>query len=494
MLCTGLLCHAYPKPKDTIYTNVGALMKEVRATKKKTATYYLVLKEDDKEVKVRIDLKQIDCEIPLYKSEAFGIGKLMALKEESLKESRQKLEALDVKAKEWARLTNEVKTLTKERNALKADTLSIDSTAIATTEENLKNKKMEFGKVDTEVTNLFDEYEALMESLLGNLRSQYQQRLVAAMEEAYNKIENKQTTFKSVNDNANIWDIRLDLLKIDATRKMQIPRRVDGGGEMTENITAGKMFYLLHFAEFGAWYEEDEVTKVFNAIKLSEFHKNPYLVDKQFGLVCDNQDRTQYYINSVVDYKSYGGNLVKEDDFINNNPLAVMELRKFSGGNLQEHVGKFGCVRYFDGRTCSHNNPIYVVQGKNKAHMGVDLLATENTAIYSAVNGTVYVYSGMMSGYGKIISVEGKLKNLKTGKEEDVYVIYAHLSSVDVKNGDQVKIGDSLGRTGITGNGKNLPEGEYHLHLEILTQKWPDKNKGFSIRKPPLEYFKVINF
>ena len=315
MLCIALLCHAHPKPKDTIYTDIKTLMKEVRTTTKKTATFYLILKDsDEKDVKVRIDLKQMDCENPPYKSEALNIGKLMALKEESLKEPRQKLEALDIKAKEWVRLANEVKALTKERNALKADTLTIDSTAIATTEENLKNKKIEFGKVDTQITNLFDVYDALMEDLLGNLRSQYQQRLVAAMEEAYEKIENKQTTFKSVDDDGKIWDIRLDLLKIDATREMKIPRRMDGGDETTEKITAGKLYYLLHFAEFGAWYEEDKVTKVFSAIKLSEFHKNPYLVDKQFGLVCDNQDRTQHYINSVVDYKNYIGSLKEEEE------------------------------------------------------------------------------------------------------------------------------------------------------------------------------------
>tara|TARA_E500000318_G_C3537630_1_gene203318 strand:- start:16 stop:729 length:714 start_codon:yes stop_codon:yes gene_type:complete len=230
----------------------------------------------------------------------------------------------------------------------------------------------------------------------------------------------------------------------------------------------------------------------FQLVFLYNFHSmNPYLVDKQFGLVCDDQYRTQHYINSVVDYKNYSGEPQKEA--IDNSPLKNMELRKHSGGRQQEHVGKFGCVRYFDGRTCSHDDPIYVITGKNKAHMGVDLLASENTSIYSSVNGTAHLYSGMMSGYGKVISIEGKLKNLKTGEEEDVYVFYAHLSSIDIKDGEEVKIGDSLGRTGATGNGKNLPEGEHHLHLEILTQKWPNKNKGFSIRKPPLNYFKLTN-
>ena len=170
-----------------------------------------------------------------------------------------------------------------------------------------------------------------------------------------------------------------------------------------------------------------------------------------------------------------------------------MELRKTSNGNKQEHVGKFGCVRKNNTSKCSHTNPIHVIKGKNKAHMGVDLLASLNTPIYSSVDGVAYVYSGEIPGYGKTISVKGKLKNLKTGKQEDVYVIYAHLNNTKVKNGDKVKIGDVLGKTGNTGNGNNLPEEEEHLHLEILTQKWPQKSKKFTIRKPPLDYFKVIN-
>nr|WP_288931391.1 hypothetical protein [uncultured Allomuricauda sp.] len=315
VLCLGFLCQASPNPKDTIYTNVESLMKEVRTTQKKIATYYLVLKDgEDKEVKVRIDLKQIDCEIPIYKSESFDIKKLMALKEESLIEPNQKLEIIDTKSKEWRRLKNDVSTLTKEHNTLKADTLSLDSTEIAKVEEGLQDKMKDFKKVDAEITKIFNEYEAMMDSLMGNLRTQYHERLVAAMEEAYEKIENKETTFKSVDDDAHIWDIRMDLLKIDATREMKIPRRLEKGEETTERITAGKLYYLLHFAEFGTMFEEEEVKKVFSAIKLWEFHLNPYLVDKQFGLVCDDQYRTQHYINSIVDYENYSGSLTEKDD------------------------------------------------------------------------------------------------------------------------------------------------------------------------------------
>jgi len=475
MLCMGLLSQASPKPKDTIFTNVESLMKEVRTTKKKTATYYLVLKDDDKDVKVRIDLKQIDCEIPIYKSESFDVKKLMALKEKSLTEPNQKLEVIDAKSTEWRRLENEVKALTKERDALKADTLSLDSTAIAKVEEDLQDKMKDFKKVDAEVTKIFKEYEAMMDSLMGNLRTQYNERLVATMEEAYDEIENKETTFKSVDDDAHIWDIRLDLLKIDATREMKIPRRLDGGGETTEQITAGKLYYLLHFAEFGSMFEEEEVKKVFSAIKLWEFHFNPYLVDKQFGLVCDDRYRTQHYINSVVDYKNYKGSLESTANKpLPGDPLVNMDIA--SPGASGKKGGTFGCTRNGEHRKCEKGV---------KYHGGMDIYAEQDTKLYSMYAGTVislfdkvgrdvyhssakeeYRYSESYVGsLGNDIQIQSEINGKK------VVIRYCHLNSINVTVGDSVKQGDIIGLTGRNGNaGKKdgmYASNEPHLHIQI---------------------------
>ncbi len=493
MLMFGMLCYAAPAAKDTVYTNVKALMNKVRNTKKRTATYYLVLKNDNnKDVKVRIDLKQIDCEIPLYKSQAFDIKKLMALKDESLTETKQKLADFDVEAKKWIKLENEAKTIRKELNELRADSTAMDTTAIADLKQRLKERTLDFEKQKTAATKLFNEYEVMMTALLGNLRNQYKERLTNAMKEAYRKIENQETRFLSVDDDAQIWDIRLDLLKLDAKRPMKISRRKDGGGTLTEDISVGKEYYIMHFAEFGTVFEEDKVKRVFSAVKLTEFHMNPYLMDKQFGLVCDDQDRTQHYINSIVNYKDYNEDLSKEK-FVDNNPLKIMKLRKESYGNYQEHVGKYGCVRTKKGRSCSHPLATYMFLGKNKPHMGIDLLAIEGTEIFSAVNGIAYLYPREISGYGKVVSIKGKLMNLSTKKEEEIYILYAHLKEVKIKDGETVKVGDVIGQTGRSGNANGMPQTEEHLHLEILTQKWPSSSKGFSIRKPPLNYFLVIN-
>ena len=49
------------------------------------------------------------------------------------------------------------------------------------------------------------------------------------------------------------------------------------------------------------------------------------------------------------------------------------------------------------------------------------------------------------------------------------YAFYAHLLQIDVKKGDIVKKGDTIGKTGITGNAKTFRGLDQHLHFECRT-------------------------
>ena len=491
VLCLGFLCQASPNPKDTIYTNVESLMKEVRTTQKKTATYYWVLKDDDKDVKVRIDLKQIDANIPIYKSNELDIKKLLALKEKSLEEPLKKFAEFQVQLESWQSINNEVETLKAEiesqktGDSLEWDIASIDSIQAVLDEKNIvKNERYEAYEAT------FSEYEKMITDMLGDLKGQYRDRLSAALEEAYHKLENTETVFLTAQDAPTWHDVRINLIKLDARRSMKVNYIAREGKKKSENITAGKFYYILHFAEFGLFFPA-KVQSIIDDIKEKEMKLNPYLTGERFALVCDNQDRTQDHISSVMNHWDY--DLEGEERLTLNNPLKIMKLRKESNGYYKEHTGKFGCVRTENGRNCSHPDPNHSYMGKNKPHMGVDLLAFEGTDVFSSVNGTAYLYHKEISGYGKVISVKGKLLNLVTQKEEDVYVLYAHLKEISVENGDTVKVGDVIGKTGRSGNASDMYIAEEHLHLEILTEKWPSSKKGFNSRKPPLDYFSVIN-
>ena len=71
-----------------------------------------------------------------------------------------------------------------------------------------------------------------------------------------------------------------------------------------------------------------------------------------------------------------------------------------------------------------------------------------------AANSGVVVFTGPLTIYGNTVIIDHGL-GLQT--------LYAHLSSIDVKVGEQVTKGRVLGRTGATG----LAMGD-HLHFEVL--------------------------
>ena len=88
----------------------------------------------------------------------------------------------------------------------------------------------------------------------------------------------------------------------------------------------------------------------------------------------------------------------------------------------------------------------------NEFHIGVDLADQVGTPIYAAADGLVHL-AGRSSGYGLTVRLT-HLFGYKT--------LYAHMSSVSVRTGQNVKKGQMIGRVGATGRTTGP-----HLHFEV---------------------------
>ena len=98
----------------------------------------------------------------------------------------------------------------------------------------------------------------------------------------------------------------------------------------------------------------------------------------------------------------------------------------------------------------------YVYQGREidkQTHLGFDLASTAAAPVAAANSGVVQ-FAGWLGIYGNCVIVDHGM---------GLQSLYAHLSSVDVKVGDTVKMNDQLGRSGATG----LAAGD-HLHFTML--------------------------
>ncbi|MCI0546789.1 MAG: M23 family metallopeptidase [Candidatus Rokubacteria bacterium] len=110
----------------------------------------------------------------------------------------------------------------------------------------------------------------------------------------------------------------------------------------------------------------------------------------------------------------------------------------------------------------------YLYDGRpidTQVHFGYDLASLRHSPIPAANRGVV-IFAGPFSIYGNAVVIDHGL---------GLQSLYAHLSSIAVKEGDKVTRGQELGRSGETG----LAAGD-HLHFEVLVH-------GISVT--PLEWW-----
>lgn len=92
------------------------------------------------------------------------------------------------------------------------------------------------------------------------------------------------------------------------------------------------------------------------------------------------------------------------------------------------------------------------ISGNRRPHLGVDFAAPTGTPVRTVGNGRVR-FAGRQGGYGKVVFVDHN--NGQT-------TVYAHLSRINVRVGQQLDKGDRIGAVGSTGASTGP-----HLHFEF---------------------------
>jgi murein DD-endopeptidase MepM/ murein hydrolase activator NlpD len=102
-------------------------------------------------------------------------------------------------------------------------------------------------------------------------------------------------------------------------------------------------------------------------------------------------------------------------------------------------------------------------------HKGLDIGNNVGTSIQTTASGVV-IYSGWHGSYGrKVIIYHGPGLN-----DASYSTVYAHLSRIYVKVGDEVSKGDVIATMGNTGNSTGP-----HLHYEVLVDGIPNNPENF---------------
>ena len=95
-------------------------------------------------------------------------------------------------------------------------------------------------------------------------------------------------------------------------------------------------------------------------------------------------------------------------------------------------------------------------------HSGIDIGGPNGGAIKASNDGKV-IFSGWYGGYGKVVILDHGVIN-----GQPITTLYAHMSAINVSNGQMVKKGQTLGREGSTGYSTGP-----HCHFEVRVNGKP---------------------
>lgn len=110
--------------------------------------------------------------------------------------------------------------------------------------------------------------------------------------------------------------------------------------------------------------------------------------------------------------------------------------------------------------------------GRSAMHSGIDFKAPTGTPVKATGDGVI-VKAGRKGGYGKTVEIRHK---------NGLITRYAHLSRITVKNGQNIRVGETIGKVGSTGRSTGP-----HLHYEVRQGKKPHNPSkyirvGFKLR------------
>lgn len=158
------------------------------------------------------------------------------------------------------------------------------------------------------------------------------------------------------------------------------------------------------------------------------------LISSEFKSFVENSEKICYYLNEKKFYFLYGKRFTPAQRafFLDASMRAPLDSIRVTSG--------FGF----------RDSPVYK---RWKSHNGIDFAAAEGTPVYACKSGKIAFVAKMDSVFGNYVVIS---------HESGLSSVYAHLSRIDVKKGEIVRVGEQIGLSGKTGAVTGP-----HLHFEV---------------------------
>ena len=137
--------------------------------------------------------------------------------------------------------------------------------------------------------------------------------------------------------------------------------------------------------------------------------------------------------------------------------------RQNQKSGTQVKITSTGFIKPIGGAiTSPYGYRIHPIFKKRIYHSGIDIGGPNGGSIVASNDGKV-IYTGWYGGYGKVVILDHGVVN-----GQPITTLYAHMSSINARNGQFVKKGQQIGREGSTGYSTGP-----HCHFEVRVNGKP---------------------
>lgn len=221
--------------------------------------------------------------------------------------------------------------------------------------------------------------------------------------------------------------------------------------------------------------------------RIAKFESEVFNVDKSNepkdlrgaleGFISSIKERTSDLSKISNAFRSYKNKLIEEGKYPENEIETlydeIVEIYKLSDSDDKTlDVGNLSFSRPVPGDITSNYGPrIPPTEGASSDHKGIDFDGETGDPVNASEAGTVS-HAGPKGSFGNLVIIDH-------GNNYETY--YAHLSSINVNQGELVQKGQIIGNMGATGRATGS-----HLHFE-LRQNGTPINPRFSSKKTDLD-------
>lgn len=215
-------------------------------------------------------------------------------------------------------------------------------------------------------------------------------------------------------------------------------------------------FTLINYlsAEHGEFeYDdvEDEIDDLFNQMYTLSKSEKEVVIANPNKASPEDPDTVTFKI-LVVKLKSKSLDDIVED-LMDDEMKEMYDVYEETKGGLQFMDSPIGDT-YIDKMSCVYGYRVHPISGEIKLHTGIDIAIPEGTPLYAPFDGTISKVGNEPSGYGNYVEITS---------EDGFTVKYAHMSTVQVVQGQSVLKSDTVGLSGNTGASTGP-----HVHVECI--------------------------